>query len=149
MRKSRSTRQPVPNEPADLSGKEVLVCVCGGIAAYKICEVVSQLIQRSAGVTVAMTRAARRFIGPTTFEALTARRVLTDLWSRGVVADSPHIRATDAAHLTLIAPTTANMIGKIANGLADDVVSTLALSAVFPVVLAPSINERAGDPSVG
>ena len=66
---------------ADLAGYEVLIAVCGGIAAYKVCQVVSALAQRGAGVTVAMTRAARKFVGPVTFQALTGRRVLKSLWS--------------------------------------------------------------------
>ncbi len=118
------------------------MCVCGGIAAYKVCEVVSRLVQRGAGATVAMTAAARRFVGPATFEALTTRRVLTGLWSTGQIADSPHIRATAAVDLTLVAPATADMIGKIAAGIADDVVSTLVISATFPVLLAPAMNDR-------
>ncbi|MEK6676086.1 MAG: flavoprotein [Planctomycetota bacterium] len=129
-------------ELPDLAGYEVLVGVCGGIAAYKVCEVVSRLVQRGAGVTVAMTRAARKFVGTTTFEALTARQVITSLWSAGGVADSPHIRLTAAADLTLIAPATADMIGKMASGIADDVVSTLVTCATFPVVLAPAMNDR-------
>lgn len=89
-----------------------------------------------------MTRAARRFIGPVTFEALTTRRVLTGLWSAGQIADSPHIRATAAVDLTLVAPATANMLGKVAAGLADDVVSTLVLSSPPPVLFAPAMNDR-------
>lgn len=127
---------------ADLSGREVLVCVCGGIAAYKVCFVVSALVQRGAGVTVAMTRAGRKFVGKTTFEALTGRYVLTRLWDSDQAADCPHIKLTANADLTLIAPATANIIGKIAGGIADDVVSTLVISASEPVVLAPAMNER-------
>lgn len=127
---------------ADLGGCELLVGVCGGIAAYKIGEVVSALVQRGAGITVAMTKAGRRFVGKTTFEALTGRRVLTSLWDPDETADCPHIRLTLSADLILIAPATANIIGKIAAGIADDVVSTLVISSPGPVVLAPAMNEQ-------
>jgi len=126
----------------DLSGYEVLACVCGGIAAYKVCEVVSKLVQRGCGVTVAMTRSARKFVGPTTFQALTGRRVLTGLWSADDPDDVQHIALTGTADLVLIAPATANIIGKIASGIADDVVTTLVISSASPVVLAPAMNDR-------
>jgi phosphopantothenoylcysteine decarboxylase/phosphopantothenate--cysteine ligase len=135
--------EPPPSAGSDsLAGHEVLFCVCGGIAAYKSCTVVSELVQRGVGVTVAMSRAARKFIGRATFEALTARRVLTDLWSPDVVTDSPHIRCTKAADATIVAPATANVIGKLASGVADDVVTTLLISAALPVLLAPGMNDR-------
>lgn len=125
-----------------LTGYEVVVGVCGGIAAYKVCTVVSRLVQRGAGVTVAMTEAATRFVGPLTFESLTARQVFTDLWTAANYHDPQHIRLTESADLFLLAPATANMIGKIAGGLADDLVSTLVMSADCPVVLAPAMNTR-------
>ena len=127
---------------SDLSGYEVFACVCGGIAAYKVCEVVSKLVQRGAGVTVAMTRSAKKFVGPTTFQALSSRRVLTGLWSVDDPDDVQHIALTGAADLVLVAPATANIIGKIASGIADDVVTTLVISAASPVVLAPAMNDR-------
>ncbi len=125
-----------------LTGYEVLVGVCGGIAAYKVCHVVSALVQRGAGVTVAMTDAATRFVGPLTFKSLTGRGVLVDLWTAADPGDTQHIRLTERADLFLIAPATANMIGKIAAGIADDCVSTLVLAADSPLLLAPSMNER-------
>lgn len=133
-----------PDTPGqtDLVDYEVLVGVCGGIAAYKVCEVVSSLVQRGASVTVAMTRSARRFVGPVTFQALTGRRVLTSLWHGRDVADMQHITLTDAADLMLIAPATANIIGKMACGIADDLVSTLVIGAASPVVLAPAMNDH-------
>ena len=130
------------SDSADLAGYEVVVCVCGGIAAYKVCEVVSRFVQRGAGVTVAMTKAARKFVGPVTFQALTGRRVLTGLWAPDDTHEVRHIGVTEAADLILIAPATANIIGKIAGGIADDLVSTLVVSAASPVVLAPTMNER-------
>lgn len=126
--------------PSDLGGYEVLVGVCGGIAAYKVCEVVSRLVQRGAGVTVAMTKAARKFVGPVTFQALSARPVLTTLWHADQPTHVPHIASTDEADLLLIAPATANIIGKMAGGIADDLVSTLAITSASPVLLAPAMN---------
>ncbi len=133
---------PDPLGSCDLEDYEVLVAVSGGIAAYKVCEVVSNLVQRGAGVTVAMTPAARKFVGRTTFEALSGRRVLTSLWASDEVADSVHIRVTAATDLLLIAPATANTIGKLACGIADDLVSTLAISTDSLVAVAPAMNER-------
>ncbi len=127
---------------ADLTGYEVLVGVCGGISAYKVCTVVSTLVQRGAGVTVAMTEAATKFVGPLTFQSLTARQVFTTLWSAEAYYDPQHIRLTEAADLFLIAPATANIIGKIACGIADDLLSTLVMTADCPVLLAPAMNTR-------
>jgi len=136
------TNKPNSSATSDLGGYEVLACVCGGIAAYKVCEVVSKLVQRGAGVTAAMTRSAKRFVGPMTFQALTGRRVLTGLWSTDDPDDVQHIALTAAADLVLVAPATANIIGKIAAGIADDMVTTLVISAASPVVLAPAMNDR-------
>jgi len=127
---------------ADLAGYETIVAVTGGIAAYKVCEVVSRLVQRGAGVTVAMTRAGRHFVTPLTFQALSGRPVLTDLWKTHGPAEIPHIDLTTYADLLLVAPATANTIGKIAGGLADDVVTNLVLSADCPVMIAPAMNNR-------
>jgi phosphopantothenoylcysteine decarboxylase/phosphopantothenate--cysteine ligase len=133
---------PGSSDAAELDGYEVVVCICGGIAVYKVCEVVSRLVQRGAGVTVAMTKAARRFVGTVTFQALTGRRVLTSLWHRDEAHDVQHISLTEKADLMLIAPATANIIGKITGGIADDLISTLVVSAASPIVLAPAMNER-------
>lgn len=127
---------------ADLRGYEVLVAVTGGIAAYKVCDAVSRLVQRGAGVTVAMTQAARHFVGPLTFQALTGRGVLTDLWSADDSRDVQHIALTARADLLVVAPATADIIGKIAAGIADDMVTTLVISADSPVLLAPAMNDR-------
>lgn len=131
-----------PPMPRDLSGRELLVAVGGGIAAYKVCEVVSRLVQRGAGVTVAMTRAAQHFVGPMTFQALTGRAVLLDQWTSPDVGDIQHISLTDRASAFLVAPATANLIGKIANGIADDIVTTLVISSSCPLILAPAMNTR-------
>ncbi len=127
---------------AELRGCEVLVAVSGGIAAYKVASVVSGLVQRGAGVSVAMTAAAQRFVTPLTFEALSRRRVFTSLWDSENHHDSQHLSLTEAADLYIIAPATANIIGKIACGIADDLVSTMVLSADSPILLAPAMNTR-------
>ncbi|HPF40528.1 MAG TPA: flavoprotein [Phycisphaerae bacterium] len=126
----------------DLAGYETLVAVCGGIAAYKTATLVSRLAQRGAGVSVLMTEAAQRFITPLTFESLTARRVFTSVWHSPDTHDPQHIRLTDAADLFIIAPATANTIGRLAAGLGDDVVTTTALTANCPILLAPAMNTR-------
>ncbi len=125
-----------------LAGYEIVVAVCGGIAAYKTASLVSALVQRGAGVTVAMTDAAQRFITPLTFQSLTARQVFTSTWDAANYHDPQHLRLTEAADLFVIAPATANIIGKIANGLADELVSTMVMSTDCPVMLAPAMNTR-------
>ena len=135
------TRPPQP-DPTELAGYEVVVGICGGIAAYKVATLVSSLVQRGAGVTVAMTDAAQKFITPLTFQSLTARQVFTDLWQSENYYDPQHLNLTEKADAFVIAPATANMIGKIARGLADDLLSTMVMSAACPVLLAPAMNTR-------
>jgi phosphopantothenoylcysteine decarboxylase/phosphopantothenate--cysteine ligase len=126
----------------DLNGRNILVCVCGGIAAFKVCDVVSKLAQARATVTVAMTPEATRFVGATTFQALTANSVYTDLWTAIEGKDPQHIRLAQNADMILVAPCTANTMAKMAHGLADELVSTLLLAAdPARVVIAPSMNE--------
>jgi len=125
-----------------LRGDEVLVCVTGGIAAYKTAALVSELVQQGCGVTVAMTRHATRFVGPVTFRALTGRPVLTSLWRESDDAGMHHLAISERADLMVVAPATANIIGKLAGGLADDLVSTMLLGAACPVLLAPAMNTR-------
>jgi phosphopantothenoylcysteine decarboxylase/phosphopantothenate--cysteine ligase len=131
--------RPVP-AASDLAGYEVVVGVTGGIAAYKTCAVVSALVQRGAGVTCVMTRAARRFVRPLTFEALSGRKVLTSLWRPDLSYDPQHIHLSQRTDLFVVAPATANIIAKVAHGLADDLLSTLAVSMTCPMLMAPSMN---------
>lgn len=135
---------PDPSEAKALAGYEVLVCISGGIAAYKTATLVSQLVQFGCGVTVALTRNARRFVGEVTFRGLTGRPVYSDpsMWHTGGGIQMRHLGLTEAADLVVVAPATANVIGKLAGGLADDFVSTLLLGADSPVLLAPAMNER-------
>ncbi len=127
-----------------LAGYEVLLCVTGGIACYKSADLASALVQAGAGVTVAMTAAARRFVAPLTFQTLTARPVYTSLWQRTAESRTEHIALTELADLMIVAPATADILGKFAAGIADDLVSALALSATgsCPVLLAPAMNTR-------
>ncbi|MBK8915788.1 MAG: hypothetical protein IPM64_14560 [Phycisphaerales bacterium] len=138
---SDSSREPT-KVAAPLAGREIVVCVSGGIAAYKTAFVVSGLVQSGAGVTVCMTRNARRFITPLTFRALTARPVLTSAWETSDGGSIEHLRRSESADLILVAPATANVIGKLASGIADDLVSALLLGAACPVVMAPAMNTR-------
>ena len=114
--------------------------VTGGIGAYKAVEVARGLQKRGHDVAAIMTRSARQFVGEVTFEAITRRRVITDQFARGANADIEHIAlATDIA-LLLVAPATANVIGKFANGIADDFLSSLYLATRAPVLMAPAMN---------
>ena len=123
----------------------VAVGVSGGISAYKAVEVVRQLQKAGHQVAVVMTRAATRFVGPLTFEAITQRRVITSQWTHGANADIEHIALASEAALLLIAPATANTIARLAHGLADDFLTSLALATRAPVLLAPAMNTHMYD----
>ncbi|MGD0898226.1 MAG: flavoprotein [Thermoguttaceae bacterium] len=121
----------------NLKGREILIGVTGGIAAYKTAALVSQLVQAGAGVSVVMTRSATRLVGPKTFEALTGRPVGTRVFGPG---GHPHIDAARKAEILCVAPATANFLAKAAWGLADDLLSTILLAVECPVILAPAMN---------
>lgn len=123
-----------------MQSAEILIGVTGGIAAYKTAELTSRLVQSDARVTVVMTPSAEKFIGATTFEALTGRPVYRGLFDPQEHFQGEHIGLAQRADLYVIAPATANCIGKLANGLADDLVSTLALTVTAPVAIAPAMN---------
>jgi phosphopantothenoylcysteine decarboxylase/phosphopantothenate--cysteine ligase len=129
-------------EQPTLKGREIIVAVCGGIAAYKVADVVSKLVQLGAGVTVAMTGEAQKFITPLTFEALSGRKVHTSTWDLLDPGDTQHIKLTERADLMLVAPATNNIIAKVAHGLCDDLVSLMICAAACPVVFSPSMNDR-------
>src|SRR4029079_1682028 len=128
-------------EPS-LKGRELIVAVCGGIAAYKVADVVSKLVQLGAGVTVVMSDAGAKFVTPRAFEALSGRKVHTSTWELTDSADAQHIKLTERADLMLIAPATANIIAKAAQGLTDGLVSLMIAAAACPVVFAPSMYDR-------
>jgi phosphopantothenoylcysteine decarboxylase/phosphopantothenate--cysteine ligase len=128
-------------QPA-LKGRELIVAVCGGIAAYKVADVVSKLVQIGAGVTVVMTAEAQKFVTPLTFEALSGRPVRTSTFDLVETNDPQHIGLTERADLMLVAPATANIIAKVAHGLCDDLVSLMICASACPVVFAPAMNNR-------
>jgi phosphopantothenoylcysteine decarboxylase / phosphopantothenate---cysteine ligase len=130
-----------PRDPAfALTGANVVVGVGGGIAAYKAAELVRMLDKAGATVQVAMTARAQKFIAPMTFQALTRRPVFTDLFSLTEEASIGHIQLADRADLVIIAPATANVIARLANGMASDAVTAMVLATRAPVLLAPSMN---------
>ena len=125
-----------------MDGREIVLCVTGGIAAYKTADLASKLRQRGANVTVAMTDAAQRLVSPITFEAVSGNPVATTLWPPPGTRPLDHISLSDRAELIVVAPATANFLGKAAAGIADDVV-TATVTAAFPsvpVLLAPAMN---------
>lgn len=126
-----------------LPGARVLLGVCGGIAAYKMASLTSALVQGGATVDVIMTAEAERFIGSLTFSSLTARPVYTSLWD--APERIPHIRLVREAQVILVAPATANVIAKLANGIADDLLTTALLAARIPVLVAPAMNSAMYD----
>ncbi|MVO99233.1 bifunctional phosphopantothenoylcysteine decarboxylase/phosphopantothenate--cysteine ligase CoaBC [Paenibacillus lutrae] len=123
-----------------LTGKTVVVGVCGGIAAYKAAALCSKLSQAGADVRVIMTRSAAQFITPLTFQSLTRKPVAIDTFDEKDAAVISHIDLADRADLVVVAPATANMIGKMAHGLADDMLSTTLLATTAPVMVAPAMN---------
>jgi phosphopantothenoylcysteine synthetase/decarboxylase len=134
----------VAGETTAVRGREVLVCVTGGIAAYKAADLVSKLRQRGANVTVAMTRAAQKLVTAATFDAVSGNPVATTLWPKPGVRTLDHVALADRAHLVVVAPATANFIGKVAAGIADDLVTAtvMTLFASVPVIIAPAMNSR-------
>jgi phosphopantothenoylcysteine decarboxylase/phosphopantothenate--cysteine ligase len=125
-----------------LKGREILVGVSGGIAAYKTAHLVSRLVQAGAGVSVVMTEHATRFVGPLVFQTLTSRPVYTDLFIAPEGYQAKHVALADRAELAVVAPATANVLGKLAHGIADDLLSTTLLAVDVPVLLAPAMNVR-------
>src|SRR6476619_2208976 len=118
----------------------VALGVTGGIGAYKAVAVARGLQKRGHDVVAIMTATATRFVGPVTFEAITRRRVITDQFEPGANADIEHIALASTIDLLLIAPATANVIGKLANGIADDFLTTMYVATRAPVLLAPAMN---------
>lgn len=123
-----------------LQGKTVVLCVCGGIAAYKSVELLRQLQRTGAEVRVIMTQGVQEFVGPLTFQALSGNQVFTSLFDKTETNTMRHIDWANEADAVLVAPATANIIGKLANGIADDAMSTFMLAVKSPVALCPSMN---------
>ena len=125
-----------------LKGKTVLLAVTGGIACYKSAGLASALVKRGANVHVLMTRNATEFIGPHTFESLTGNRVSVDTFDRNYPFQVEHIALADQADVVLVAPATANVLAKLAHGLADDMLTTTVLACNCPKLAAPAMNTK-------
>lgn len=123
-----------------LAGRRVVLGVSGGIASYKACTVARRLTEAGALVDVVLTSGATQFVGPVTFEGLTGRPVLTSLWDRGRAL--AHVTLGRDAELIVVAPATANLIARAAQGLADDLLTAMLLARTVPVLLAPAMNDR-------
>ncbi|MBM7855737.1 phosphopantothenoylcysteine decarboxylase/phosphopantothenate--cysteine ligase [Desulfohalotomaculum tongense] len=123
-----------------LTGKKITVGIAGGIAAYKAAELVSGLVKNGADVRVVMTASAREFIQPLTFSALSGNTVYTDMFDSSHRYGVTHIELAQNADLLVVAPATANIIAKAANGIADDLLSTIILAANIPVMICPAMN---------
>jgi len=121
---------------------KVALGISGGIGAYKAVEVARGLQQRGHDVVAVMTRNARRFVGPVTLEAITRHPVVTSQWTSGANADIEHISLASSVDLLLVAPATANILGKFAGGIADDFLSALYLATTAPVMVAPAMNSN-------
>ncbi len=126
--------------PYDFQGKNIVLGVCGGIAAYKSVELLRLLVKQGADTRVIMTANAAHFVAPMTFEALSGRKVCRDLFSGSEEATIGHIQWAQEADAVIIAPATANFLGKLANGIADDALSTFILAVTCPVIICPSMN---------
>lgn len=125
-----------------LDSREIVVGVCGGIAAYKAAELVSRLRQRRAAVTVVMTQAAARFVTPLTFAVLSGRRAIASLFEQPERYEAEHVALAQKAELAIVAPATANLLAKAAAGVADDALTTMLLSLQCPILIAPAMNHR-------
>ena len=123
-----------------LQGKTVVLGVTGSIAAYKMANVASMLIKLGAEVHVIMTENATNFIHPITFETLTNHKCLVDTFDRNFQFHVAHVSLAKQADVILVAPASANIIGKMANGIADDMLSTTLLAAKCPILVAPAMN---------
>jgi phosphopantothenoylcysteine decarboxylase/phosphopantothenate--cysteine ligase len=129
-------------QSGELAGRHLLLGVTGGVAAFKACELARELQRRGATVQVVMTEAATQFIGPATFQALTGRPVYSDAWDGRIANGMPHIDLSRGADAILVAPATADFMAKLAHGLADDLLSTLALARDCPLLVAPAMNRQ-------
>lgn len=124
------------------SSKKILIGVTGGIAAYKTCELIRELKRHHADVRVVMTEAGSKFVTPLTLATLSEHPVLTDMFDRSVATTTVHIDLARWADVILICPATANTIAKIANGVADNLLTTLALATTSPIILCPAMNKE-------
>ena len=123
-----------------LKNKEITICVCGSISAYKSVSLVSQWVQSGANVKVLMTKSAQKFVGKATFEGITHNKVLDDLWDSKSNINIDHLDIAKNSDLIVVAPITANMISKIAQGMSDDLISTTLIATEKPIIIAPAMD---------
>ena len=138
------SQQPTANsqQSARLRGRRIILGVSGGIAAYKSCDLASRLVKEGALVTAVLTRNARKFVTPFAFEALTGQPCLTSAFKRIEPGENPypHIEPVRTAELVIIAPATADLMAKLAHGIADELLPTMMLTVRCPVLICPSMN---------
>ena len=127
---------------ADSSRKSIVLGVTGGIAAYKAAQLTRELQRHGIDVQVVMTKAARGMVGPATFQALSGKPVHSDMWDKSIPDNMGHIELSRGKDAVVVAPATADFIAKIANGLADDLLSTLCLARECPLIVAPAMNRQ-------
>jgi phosphopantothenoylcysteine decarboxylase/phosphopantothenate--cysteine ligase len=130
----------IEGDPIMLKEKRIVLGVTGGIAAYKAAELLRELVRRGANVRVVMTDHAREFVAPLTFETLSGNPVATDLFRLTRSSEIDHIALAEFAEIVVVAPATANIIGKLAAGIADDLLTTVLLAATAPVLICPAMN---------
>ena len=123
-----------------LKNKKITICVCGSISAYKSVSLVSQWVQSGANVKVLMTKSAQKFVGKATFEGITHNKVLDDLWDSKSNINIDHLDIAKNSDLIVVAPITANMISKIAQGMSDDLISTTLIATEKPIIIAPAMD---------
>lgn len=122
--------------------KNIVIGITGGIACYKACEIISYLVREGANVNVIMTKNATNFITPLTIETLSKNKVTVDMFEKKEHFETFHISLARKADLVLVVPATANIIGKVANGIADDMLSTTIMATTSKVIFAPAMNDK-------
>ena len=125
-----------------IKGKNIVIGITGGIACYKACEVITHLVREGANVEVIMTKNATEFITPLTIETLSKHKVVVDMFEKKEHIEVEHISLARKADLIVVVPATANIIGKVANGIADDMLSTTIMATRAKVVFAPAMNNE-------
>ena len=126
----------------DLKNKNIILGITGGIACYKVASLVGLLKKKGANINVIMTKNATEFVGPLTFQTLSQNLVVVDMFDPIKTADVRHISLAEKADAIIIAPATANIIGKVANGIADDMLSTVIMACKNPVIFVPAMNNN-------
>lgn len=125
-----------------MKGKNIVIGMTGGIACYKVCELITHLTREGANIEVIMTQNATEFITPLTIETLSKHKVVTDMFENREHIEVEHISLARKADLIVVVPATANIIGKVANGIADDMLSTTIMATTAKVIFAPAMNNE-------